>query len=87
MNYTIDTINKTITINEDCNMTELICELEANLRNWEEYTFRASTIIYNSLYPVYPPLMSWRTQQPWLPQEYIPNTDIPNPNNRGTTLC
>lgn len=59
MNYTVDTINKTITLHESCNVAVFILELQANLKNWEEYTIITNT--YHTLnpyiispYPTYP---------------------------------
>lgn len=38
MQYTINTENKTITLLENVSVRDLILELQANLKDWEEYT-------------------------------------------------
>lgn len=55
MKYTIDTTNKTISLDESVSLKELILELQANLKDWEDYTILyPNTIQYYAYYPAYP---------------------------------
>lgn len=59
MKITIDNINKTLEIDQDVKIEELIAFVKSILPNWEEYKIVATKYIYNggtspTIYPWYP---------------------------------
>jgi hypothetical protein len=74
MKLKIDTIAKTIEINESVSLGKLIEEIKKLLPDWEEYSILVtSDIIYiDKQYPIFP--------QPFIyPQPYNPYPIFPNP--------
>lgn len=59
MNLTIDTINKTITVNATVNITEFLDSLISLNINLEEYSITSNPIMYYPTIPYYGPVPTY----------------------------